>query len=62
LTIKFFQELFPVLPHIFRTAKAGLILAPLSLVAMTPVGGLLVRAMFSGYETSFHVWILGCVP
>ncbi|HDS9606626.1 TPA: TIGR00645 family protein [Enterobacter hormaechei subsp. steigerwaltii] len=48
LTIKFFQEIFHVLPNIFSVAEADLILVLLSLVDMTLVGGLLV--MFSGYE------------
>lgn len=45
LTIKFFQEIFHVLPNIFSVAEADLILVLLSLV-----GGLLVMVMFSGYE------------
>ncbi len=50
LTIKFFQEIFHVLPNIFSLAEADLILILLSLVDMTLVGGLLVMVMFSGYE------------
>ncbi|MCP6059244.1 TIGR00645 family protein, partial [Klebsiella pneumoniae] len=50
LTIKFFQEIFHVLPNIFSVAEADLILVLLSLVDMTLVGGLLVMVMFSGYE------------
>lgn len=49
LTIKFFQEIFHVLPNIFSVAEADLILVLLSLVDMTLVG-LLVMVMFSGYE------------
>ena len=45
LCIKFFQEIFHVLPDIFSIAEADLILVLLSLV-----GGLLVMVMFSGYE------------
>lgn len=48
LALKFFQEIFHVLPNIFSMAEADLILVLLSLVDMTLVGGLLV--MFSGYE------------
>ncbi|MCH6138283.1 TIGR00645 family protein [Klebsiella variicola] len=48
LTIKFFQEIVHVLPHIFSVSESELILTLLSLVDMTLVGGLLV--MFSGYE------------
>ena len=50
LTIKFFQEIFHVLPNIFSVAEADLILILLSLVDMALVGGLLVMVMFSGYE------------
>lgn len=50
LCIKFFQEIFHVLPDIFSIAEADLILVLLSLVDMTLVGGLLVMVMFSGYE------------
>lgn len=50
LTIKFFQEIWHVLPNIFSIAEADLILVLLSLVDMTLVGGLLVMVMFSGYE------------
>ena len=39
LTIKFFQEIFHVLPNIFSVAEADLILVLLSLVDMTLVGG-----------------------
>ena len=50
LSIKFFQEIFHILPHIFSVGESELILTPLSLVDMTLVGGLLVMVMFSGYE------------
>ena len=50
LSIKFFQEIFHILPHIFRVGESELILTLLSLVDMTLVGGLLVMVMFSGYE------------
>lgn len=50
LTIKFFQEIFHILPHIFSVSESDMILTLLSLVDMTPVGGLLVMVMFSGYE------------
>ncbi len=50
LTIKFFQEIFPILPHIFSVSESDMILTLLSLVDMTLVGGLLVMVMFSGYE------------
>ena len=50
LTIKFFQEIFHILPHIFSVCESDMILTLLSLVDMTLVGGLLVMVMFSGYE------------
>ncbi|MBE1043659.1 YqhA family protein, partial [Escherichia coli] len=42
LTIKFFQEIFHVIPNIFAMAEADLILVLLSLIDMALVGGLLV--------------------
>ncbi len=50
LTIKFFQEIFHILPHIFSVSESDMILTLLSLIDMTLVGGLLVMVMFSGYE------------
>ncbi|STU57211.1 membrane protein [Klebsiella pneumoniae subsp. ozaenae] len=50
LTIKFFQEIFHILLHIFSVSESDMILTLLSLVDMTLVGGLLVMVMFSGYE------------
>ena len=50
LTIKFFQEIFHILPHIFSVSESDMILTLLSLVDMTLVGGLLVMVMFSGYK------------
>ena len=50
LTIKFFQEIFHILPHIFSVSESDMILTLLSLVDMTLVGGLLVMVTFSGYE------------
>ena len=50
LAIKFFQEVFHVLPHILEYSEANLILVILSLVDMALVGGLIVMVMFSGYE------------
>ena len=48
--IKFFQELWHILPHIFEIADADLVLALLSLIDLTLVGSLIVMVMFSGYE------------
>lgn len=50
LSIKFFQEIFHVLPMIFEIKEVDLILIVLSLVDISLVGGLLVMVMFSGYE------------
>ena len=50
LTIKFFQEIFHILPHIFSVSESDMILTLLSLVDMPLVGSLLVMVMFSGYE------------
>ncbi|GAA0790674.1 UPF0114 protein [Shewanella aestuarii] len=50
LGIKFFQEIFHILPIIFEIKEVDLILITLSLIDITLVGGLLVMVMFSGYE------------
>lgn len=50
LGIKFFQEIFYVLPKIFLIPEADLILKILTLIDIALVGGLLVMVMFSGYE------------
>ena len=50
LMLKFFQEVFHVLPNIFSMAESDLILVLLSMVDMSLVGGLLVMVMISGYE------------
>jgi uncharacterized protein (TIGR00645 family) len=52
LGIKFFQEIFHLLPLIFETAETDLVLVILSLIDMALVGGLIVMVMFSGYENS----------
>ena len=50
LCLKFFQEVFHILPSVFSMAEADLILVLLSLIDMALVGGLLVMVMISGYE------------
>jgi uncharacterized protein (TIGR00645 family) len=50
LGIKFFQEIFHILPNIFKIAEVDIVLITLSLIDITLVGGLLVMVMFSGYE------------
>jgi uncharacterized protein (TIGR00645 family) len=50
LGVKFFQEIFHLLPNIFSIAEVDLVLITLSLIDITLVGGLLIMVMFSGYE------------
>ena len=50
LALKFFQEVFHVIPNVFALTESDLILVILSLIDMALVGGLLVMVMFSGYE------------
>jgi uncharacterized protein (TIGR00645 family) len=50
LGIKFFQEIYHIVPIIFEIAEADLVLTILSLVDMALVGGLIVMVMFSSYE------------
>jgi len=50
LGIKFFQEVLHVLPLIFSTSEADLVLIILSLIDLSLVGGLIVMVMLSGYE------------
>lgn len=50
LGIKFFQELYHILPNILAIKESDLILVVLSLIDIALVGGLMVMVMFSGYE------------
>ena len=50
LGIKFFQELYHVVPVIFTIKEVDLILLTLTLIDIALVGGLLVMVMLSGYE------------
>jgi uncharacterized protein (TIGR00645 family) len=50
LGIKFFQEVFHLLPNILNMKEVDLILVTLSLIDIALVGGLIVMVMFSGYE------------
>lgn len=50
LGVKFFQEMFHLLTHIWTLAESDVVLVILSLVDMALVGGLLVMVMLSGYE------------
>ena len=50
LSIKFFQEVYHILGHIWTIPEAEMILAILALVDMVLVASLVVMVMFSGYE------------
>lgn len=50
LGIKFFQELWHLLPHILELSEADMVLITLSLIDLAMVGGLIVMVMMSGYE------------
>lgn len=50
LAIKFFQELFHVLPHALEIAETDLVLAILGMIDMALVASLLVMVMLSSYE------------
>ena len=50
LAIKFFQEAFHLLVHIFTLSEVDMVLIILSLIDIALVGGLLVMIMMGGYE------------
>jgi uncharacterized protein (TIGR00645 family) len=50
LGIKFYQEVYHVLSHIWTMAETDMTLTILSLIDMVLVGSLVVMVMFSGYE------------
>jgi uncharacterized protein (TIGR00645 family) len=50
LGLKFFQEVIHVMPMVFSTKEADLVLIILSLIDLSLVGGLIVMVMLSGYE------------
>lgn len=50
LGIKFFQEVFHLLPKILVTPETDLVLTVLALIDIALVGSLLIMVMFSGYE------------
>ena len=50
LALKFFHEVWHVLPHVFELSESDLILSLLAMVDMGLVGGLIVMVMFSSYE------------
>jgi uncharacterized protein (TIGR00645 family) len=51
LAIKFFQEVFHVLPHILEIKEVDLILVALSLIDIVLIAGLIIMVMYSSYET-----------
>jgi uncharacterized protein (TIGR00645 family) len=50
LGVKFFQELFHLLPQLLAITEADMVLVVLSLIDLAMVGGLIVMVMMSGYE------------
>lgn len=50
LGIKFFQEIFHVLPNVFEVGETDLILLVLSLIDIALVAGLIIMVMFTSYE------------
>ncbi|MCP3866091.1 MULTISPECIES: TIGR00645 family protein [Marisediminitalea] len=50
LGIKFFQELFHLLPHVLEISEADIVLVVLSLIDIALVSGLLIMVMFTSYE------------
>ncbi|AHE96928.1 membrane protein [Thioalkalivibrio paradoxus ARh 1] len=51
LAIKFYQELFHLLPQILEIREMDLILVALSLIDIVLIAGLIVMVMYSSYET-----------
>ena len=50
LGVKFFQEAFLAIVHVFTLEEADLVLIVLALIDLSLVGSLIVMVMFSGYE------------
>ncbi|MFK7730855.1 MAG: TIGR00645 family protein [Pseudomonadales bacterium] len=50
LLLKFFEECYHLLAHIFELSEAEMVLKVLSMIDMAMVGGLIVMVMMSGYE------------
>ena len=50
LAVKFFQEIYHVLPHILEIEESKLVLQLLTLIDLILVSSLVVIVMFSGYE------------
>ncbi|NEX23778.1 TIGR00645 family protein [Thiorhodococcus mannitoliphagus] len=50
LAVKFFQEIWHVMAHLWTLSEADLILASLALVDLALVASLVVMVMFAGFE------------
>jgi uncharacterized protein (TIGR00645 family) len=50
LGIKFFQEAYHVLSHVWELAEADMVLTILAMIDLVLVASLVVMVMFSGYE------------
>lgn len=50
LGIKFFEEAYHVVIHVFTLSEADLVLTLLAMIDLVLVGSLIVMVMFSGYE------------
>ena len=50
LAIKFFQEVYHLMTHIFATSESDMVLTVLAMIDMVLVASLVVMVMFSGYE------------
>ncbi len=50
LGVKFFQEAFHVMGHIWAISESDLVLTVLAMIDLVLVGSLIVMVMFSGYE------------
>lgn len=50
LSIKFYQELYHLLPQLLEIDESQLILKILTLIDLTLVGSLMIIVMYSGYE------------
>lgn len=59
LSIKYFQELYNILPRFLELSSTDLILKLLTLVDLVLVGSLLLIVMFSGYENFVSQMDLG---
>ena len=50
LGIKFFQEIFHLIPHVLEMTEADVVLIVLSLIDIALVSGLIIMVMFTSYE------------